>query len=132
MAAPIWSILQQALASGSRSTVLKPLGWLIALTLSGTIATFKLNPDVWFTHVMGGMCITSILLYIAGYIYFGITDKDALRSETFTIQKMAIQKGFVGDDSTGFIPGYTIDKPPQQQQTSPARSAVDALPEGNQ
>ncbi len=53
---------------------------------------------------MGGMCVSSIALYIVGFIYFGLTDKDALRSETFSIQKMAIQKGFIGDDKSGYIP----------------------------
>lgn len=103
MPAPIWSVLQQALASGSRSTVLKPLGWLIALTLAGTITTIRVNPTSWFSNVLGAMTILSILLYIAAYIYFAITDKDALRSEKFSIQKLAIQKGFIGDDQTGYI-----------------------------
>ncbi|MDP9524255.1 hypothetical protein [Pseudomonas putida] len=131
MAGPIWSMLQQALASGSRSTVLKPLGWLIALTLAGTITTFKLNPDAWFTHVMGGLCTLSILFYLAGYVYFAITDKDALRSETFSIQKMAIQNGFVGDDTTGFVHGNSNKSLPHQP-ASLERSPVDAEPEDAQ
>lgn len=101
---PLWSVMQQALASGSRSTVLKPLGWLIALTLAGSIAAFGLASTGWFANVLGALCVMSIVLYILAYIYFALTDKDALRSEKYSIQKMAIQKGFIGDDQTGYIP----------------------------
>ena len=130
MAAPIWSVLQQALASGSRSTVLKPLGWLIALTLAGAISAFKFNPDIWFSDVLGGMCIASIVLYIVAYVYFGITDKDALRSETFSIQKMAIQKEFVGDDQVAYIPIKNTSAS-AQQIALPTKESV-AVNEGDQ
>ena len=103
MADPFWSMLHQALASGSRSTVLKPLGWLVALTLTGAIGAFRLTATPWFSNTLGALCLLSIGLYFAAYIYFAITDKDALRSEKYSIQKMAIQKGFIGDDQTGYI-----------------------------
>lgn len=44
-----------------------------------------------------------MLLYLGAYIYCLATDKDALRSETYTIQKMAIEKGFVGDSLIGVL-----------------------------
>ncbi len=45
----------------------------------------------------------SMLLYLVAYVFFALTDKDALRSEKFFLQKMAIEKGFIGDDLTGYI-----------------------------
>ena len=42
-------------------------------------------------------------LYLGAYVYCLVTDRDALRSETYTIQKMAIEKGFVGDSLTGVL-----------------------------
>ena len=104
MADPFWSLLHQALASGSRSTVLKPLGWLVALTLTGAIGAFRLAATPWFSNTLGALCLLSIILYFVAYIYFAIIDRDALRSEKYSIQKMAIQKGFIGDDQTGYIP----------------------------
>lgn len=47
--------------------------------------------------------MVSVALYLVAYIYFALTDKDALRSEKFYLHKMALQKGFVGDDSSGYI-----------------------------
>ena len=38
------------------------------------------------------------------YIYCLINDRDSLRSEKFTIQKLAIEKGIMGDDVTGIAP----------------------------
>ena len=101
---PILSTLQQALASGSRSTVLKPLGWLIGLTLVGTVSTHRFGVQDWLTNTLGCLCIASIVLYMVTYVYFAFTDKDALRSEKYSIQKLAIQKGFIGDDQAGYIP----------------------------
>jgi hypothetical protein len=100
---PFWSTLHQALASGSRSSVLKPLGWLIALTLAGSVSSHRLGSPLWLGNTIGILCIVSIILYIIFYIYFALTDKDALRSEKYSIQKLAIQKGFIGDDQTGYI-----------------------------
>lgn len=42
-------------------------------------------------------------LYLGAYLYFMFTDKDALRSETYSIQKLAIERGLRGDDLTGVI-----------------------------
>ena len=111
---PIWSILQQALSSGSRSTVLKPLGWLVAMTLAGSIVAFGSTAPIWFTTILGILCLVAICLYFLAYIYFGLTDKDSLRSEKFSIQKLAIQKGFIGDDQTGYV------KLPDNQPSLPA------------
>lgn len=99
----IWSLFHQALASGSRSTVLKPLGWLVALTLAGSISSFHFGSPSWFSNAIGVLSIISIILYFVAYVYFGITDKDSLRSERYSIQKMAIEKGFIGDDQAGFF-----------------------------
>lgn len=100
---PFWSTLHQALASGSRSTVLKPLAWLIGLTLIGSIGSHRLGTPLWLANTIGVLSVVSIILYISAYIYFAVTDKDALRSEKYSIQKLAIQKGFIGDDQTGYI-----------------------------
>jgi threonine/homoserine/homoserine lactone efflux protein len=101
---PAWNTLHQALLSGSKSTALNPLGWLIGLTLVGSISAQSLGSPPWFADILGLLCIVSIIGYMGFYFYFAKTDKDALRSEKYSIQKLAIQKGFIGDDQTGYIP----------------------------
>lgn len=109
MADPVALFLQRALASGSRSTVLKPLAWLIGLCASASIASFSFSSPVWLGSMFGVLGGVTIVLYFVSYIYFGITDKDALRSERYSIQKLAIQRGLVGDDDVGYIEVETAE-----------------------
>lgn len=104
MTIPFASFLHRAMESGSRSTVLKPLGWLIVICASSSIASFRFSAPVWMGTTFGALGAFSIILYLVAYVYFGLTDKDALRSEKYSIQKLAIQKGFIGDDMSGYIP----------------------------
>ena len=97
------TLLQRALAQGSRSTVLNPLAWLIGISAAASIAAFSCGSPAWLGIMFGLLAGISIVLYLLAYIYFGLTDKDALRSERFSIQKMAIQKGFIGDNLTGYF-----------------------------
>ena len=44
-----------------------------------------------------------MLLYLFTYIFCLFTDKDALRSENYSISKLAIEKGIIGDNITGMV-----------------------------
>lgn len=102
MTLPLTSLFHKAMESGSKSTVLKPLAWFIAICASSSIsASYFSSPD-WLCGTFGVLCIIGMLMYLVAYIYFAITDKDSLRSEKYSIQKMAIQKGFFGDDVVGY------------------------------
>ena len=59
--------------------------------------------DRWLVIMMGALACVTILIFLGIYIYFALTDPDLLRSEKFSIQKMAIQHGFIGDDLTGYV-----------------------------
>jgi hypothetical protein len=120
----MWSTLQQVLSGNTKSTVLKPLGWLIGLTLVASVSMYHYGVPAWLAGTVGTLCIASIVLYIAAYIYFAITDKDALRSERYSIQKLAIQKGFIGDDQSGYMP--------IQQQRPSGRRLLPAADKGEE
>ena len=108
--------LQEALSKGTKSTVIKPLGWLIALCLSGSIGTFYSRGPAWIGTMLGIFAAIAILAYLAFYTYFALTDPDALRSESYSLQKLALEKGFVGDSTIGDVglkdvaPGSPTDK----------------------
>lgn len=42
-----------------------------------------------------------LALVIIAYVYFMLNDPDALRSETYSLAKTAIEKNFLGDSLTG-------------------------------
>ena len=89
--------------SGSaKSTVLKSLGWLLFLLLTATVSASKFSAQPWLTIFLAIMTGLTVLVYLAAYIYFALTDSDALRSEKFTLQKIGIEHGYIGDDLTGW------------------------------
>ena len=47
-----------------------------------------------------GLCV---VLFVGAYIYLLINNPDALRSETYTLQKIALEKGLFGDSISGTI-----------------------------
>ena len=68
--------------------------------------------------MLGIFSAIAILVYLASYTYFALADPDALRSESYSLQKLAIKKGFVGDSTIGDVrlkdvtPGIPTDKGP--------------------
>lgn len=108
--------LEQATAKGSRSTVLKPLYVMMAVCIAGIFTSFHFSFPVWSSYFFAFFAFVTMSVYVAAYIFCLIKHPDALRSETYSIQKLAIQKGFVGDDITGVVPiernvsGRIIDK----------------------
>ncbi|WP_286816930.1 hypothetical protein [Marinobacter sp. UBA3607] len=97
----IRAFLQQASASGSKSTVLKPLGWMMLICVSATLSSAHFSLPVALTYLFAAFSCITMALYLVAYLYCLFKDRDALRSETYSIQKMAIEKGFVGDDVSG-------------------------------
>jgi len=73
--------------------------------------------------MFGVLSGVAIGLYLVAYIYFGSTDKDALRSEKYSIQKLAIQKGFIGDDQVGYIRVDGVDVRPHVPQLPKSEDA---------
>jgi hypothetical protein len=96
-------LLQQALQRNTKSTVLKPLGWLVGLLLVATVSASRFGMDEWLVVMLAVLDCLAVILYFIAYIFFGWKDPDLLRSEKFTIQKMAIQHGYIGDDISGFM-----------------------------
>lgn len=105
----IKAFLEKATVEGSRTTVLKPLAWLIAILVGATMGAFSTPTPNWIGVAFAILIIVLTLLYTLAYGYCLFTDKDALRSETYSIQKLAIEKGYVGDNVMGrLIPAQPI------------------------
>jgi hypothetical protein len=109
------SFLQQATATGARSTVLTDLRWFIGLIAAALLIASKYETTSSIIIVLSSILTLASLLYIAAYIYFAIRSPDALRSEKFTLSKMAIEKSITGDNLSGLI-----DPATSQRQLSPS------------
>lgn len=102
MADQITEILQKALLQNAKSTVLKALAWLVGLLLTGTICASRFGMDKWLVVLLASLDCLAVIVYIAGFIFFAIKDPEQLRSEKYSIQKLAIERGFIGDNLSGY------------------------------
>jgi hypothetical protein len=58
----------------------------------------------WLIALLGVFTALAASLYLFTYIYCLFSGReDFLRSETYVIQKLAIEKGFVGDNLAGIF-----------------------------
>lgn len=97
------SLLQQATAQGSRSTALNPLAWALGIILSAFLVAARITGvPTWVLLLLGSSSALFILSFMIAYFVLLFSDRDALRSERFTLSKMAIEKSVVGDSSRGF------------------------------
>lgn len=113
MAAPeiVRALLQQATTSGARSTALQPLCWLAAILMSGVIGASYYNVPIWLLIALAVFLGACIILFLTSYAYFAIKNPDALRSERFTLSKMAIEKNLIGDNTVGLMEISEFEEP---------------------
>jgi len=99
----VQEFLQQAILKGNKSTVLKPLRWLIGLSFSATLILAVSDSATWLLIVFMSLSVISVILFIFAYVFCLLKSPENLRSEKYTIQKMAIERGIIGDDIVGQI-----------------------------
>lgn len=97
------SFLERATASGSRSTVMMELRWFLGIVCSGLILGVKFGSPAWIQILLAILLSVASLIYFGVYIFFAVKSPDSLRSETFTLSKLAIEKSMRGDDLVGLI-----------------------------
>ena len=89
--------------SGKKSTALQPIIYLVLTLLTALIASFQVDAPLWISICLFSLIVASLVLFGFSYIYFMITNPDALRSEKFNITKFAMERGLVGDDILGTL-----------------------------
>ena len=72
------------------------------LILGLALLPFHNAPD-WLLILFAILLGLSVAIFLASYIYFALKNPDALRSERFTLSKMAIEKNLIGDDVAGLV-----------------------------
>jgi len=114
----VTTLLQQATAYGSRSTVLRPLSWLIAICLAGVIGLQESKSPAWIVSTFALISVLACALFFGAYVFCLVKDRDALRSETYSIQKLAIEKGYIGDSAIGMLEGSRARRALEQTATT--------------
>lgn len=49
------------------------------------------------------MGLIAVVIFLISYLYLMVKNPDALRSESYSIQKLAMEKGYYGDDTLGML-----------------------------
>lgn len=104
---PIKSI-SEANQSGGKSTILRPVYGIALLCLVATVVSFAFHLPEWIGFVFATLTFLLILVAIYMILFCLHTDKDALRSEWYSINKKAIEHGLLGDDKTGTVTETTV------------------------
>ena len=94
---------ESASVKGARSTALQSLQWGKGLILAGIPTALIAGSPQWLMIVLASCLGIMFLTFIGSYLFLLANDRDALRSEHFSLSKMAIEKGLVGDNVTGLI-----------------------------
>lgn len=101
------TLREQVSSTLSRSDVLKPLAWLIGLELTALVllTTTISRASPLLVNTVALVFVVTMMLYGFSYLYCLLKDRDALRSERYSLQKMAIEHSLLGDSGTGIIEG---------------------------
>lgn len=85
----------------TRTDALRPLVWPIAGLLLALTASYVWSAPFEIKIGLGALLALLVISYVVAYGYFAVTDSDALRSEKYKLEKMAIEQGLYGNSTTG-------------------------------
>jgi hypothetical protein len=107
---PLSSLLQGASVQGSKSTALGSLIWVIATLIGAIVPLGYFGASAWIVASLLVFLGIALAVFFGLYIYFALYNPDSLRSEHYTLQKLAIENR-LGDDKHGFLKAdhYVID-----------------------
>ena len=97
------SFFSEASAKGARSTALHALQWGMAMLLISISIMAIADAPSWILIAISSAFGLVLVTFIGAYIFLLITNPDALRSESYTLSKMAIERGLFGDSLSGLI-----------------------------
>jgi hypothetical protein len=100
------AILKSLRTYGSRSSVLSPLLWLAFILGAFAVICVALGePGLkWVAVTLAVLLVADVLLVLVMYVVFVARgEAHQLRSESYAIHHALIQKGLVGDNTTGLF-----------------------------
>jgi hypothetical protein len=101
----VWQILQsllrQARIGQSRTSVINPLQWTLAIVVIALLFLVLVHAPSWLLIFFACVVGIVVVLLIAAFLFFMLKNPDALRSEKYSLVKTAIEKKVVGDSLTG-------------------------------
>ena len=75
---------------------------LAALLTTALLAGGYYSLPYWILTIIAIAWCVTIAMCLFFYIFFAVKNPDYLRSERYTLSKMALEKNLIGDDRAGF------------------------------
>ena len=100
---PLHSLEQHSKASASRSDVLRVLIWPGAIVATLLGATIGFGGPPWLVITLTITLLVLLAVYLVSFVWLLIVNPDALRSERYQIEKLAIERGVYGNSTVGLI-----------------------------
>lgn len=98
----IKDILQHANSYGSRSSILSVLVWIFGTLLTALTVSSIFKAPIWVSCFLAILIGIAFFVMIGAYIFCLYKDKpDLLRSESFNLQKLAIERQTSSDSLVG-------------------------------
>ncbi|MDE0087611.1 MAG: hypothetical protein OXU23_17950 [Candidatus Poribacteria bacterium] len=101
MSSFLHSFFSEASAKGAKSTALQSLHWVIGMLLTSIPIMAWVDAPSWILIAISSAFGLVLVTFIGAYIFLLIKNPDALRSESYTLSKMAIERGLIGDSLSG-------------------------------
>lgn len=96
-------LLDRASTDVRRSSALHPLQWMMAIISTALLVAISQEAETWLLIVIGSMISVLLVFYCVMYCYLARKKPDSLRSEWYSLQKMQIERNYLGDDRTALI-----------------------------
>ena len=105
------AFMSLATAGRSKTTVLKPLAWKLALLIMATVMAFHYDLPYWVGTAFAVCALLTVLLHGYSYIYFMHKNPEMLRTESFSLQRIALERGVSGDSLSGISDVTEVREP---------------------
>jgi hypothetical protein len=96
------ALMKSIRSYGSKSSVLSPLLWFAFIMLGAIVAAAWVHASTWLLVIFTVVFALDAGLILVMYVVFVAKgETHQLRSETYSLQHMAIARGLVGDNVVG-------------------------------
>jgi hypothetical protein len=98
-----------AKVDSTKSSALAPLQWLTGICFAGGIGVTYATGSAWIAALSILLPVGLAIFYCWAYVWHMKNNPDALRSEKYSLHKIAMEKGLIGDNMTGMRPDEETD-----------------------
>ena len=99
----IRDLFSQATGTISRSSSLAPMLMLVTILAFATVGLVYAGAPDWVLYGYVGFVGLLAAAIVFGWFMLALKDPDALRSEKYSLSKLAIERSEIGDDTAGLL-----------------------------